>query len=329
MKYGVDDITGVVGILPTPATADADRWDARNTVNLAETEKMVRAVVDAGVNIIMTTGTFGECATLMWDELQALVACVVDVTAQRRPVFAGVTTLNTRDTIERARQLIDLGADGLFVGRPMWLALDQKQIVQYYTDLAHALPGVPLVIYDNPLAFKGKIASETYAQLALIPEAIAAKHVGGAGLERDIETVGNNLRMLPLDNAWLPVAQSHPTFARACWSGFVACGPWPVTELSRAILSQDWSRAAAIHERILWAGQPLFPAGDFATFMDYSIQLTHIRLRTAGLIDPGPCRRPYNELPDTYVEGAEECGRRWAEISAEYGGANRVLSEAK
>src|SRR5579863_3325692 len=115
MRLTVDDITGVVGIVPTPATKNADRWDAESTVNFEETEKMVRAVIGAGIDVLMTTGTFGECATLTWEELRDFVDCVVRTTNGKTPVFAGVTTLNTRDTIKRGKALIDLGADGLFV----------------------------------------------------------------------------------------------------------------------------------------------------------------------------------------------------------------------
>jgi dihydrodipicolinate synthase/N-acetylneuraminate lyase len=50
-----------------------------------------------------------------------------------------VTTLNTRDTIARARALVELGADGLFLGRPMWMSLDPAGILRYYRDIAEAL----------------------------------------------------------------------------------------------------------------------------------------------------------------------------------------------
>ena len=318
MKITAADITGVVGIVPTPATANAARADARDTVNLAETAKMIEAVISAGTDVIMTTGTFGECSTLTWDELQTMVSCVVDVTAKRRPVFAGVTTLNTRDTIERARRLIELGADGLFIGQPMWIALDQEQIVDYYRDIANALPNVPLVVYDNPHAFKVKVASETFAELANIPEIVAAKHVGGPSLKTDLETVGDRIRILPIEAAWYPMAQALPEQAKACWSGFVACGPSAVNALSQAIHERDWTRAKHVHERVGWACETLFPSGDLATFMDYSIQLGHERFRAAGIIDPGPSRPPYTKAPANYIAGAQECGRRWSMIEAEF-----------
>lgn len=318
MSVRVSDLTGVVGIVPTPATADADRWDASDSVNLPETRKMVRLVLAAGVGTIMTTGTFGECATLTWPELRDFVACVVEVAAGAAPVFAGVTTLNTRDTIRRGRGLVDAGADGLFVGRPMWLAMDDRAIVRYYRDIAEALPGVPLVVYDNPPAFKGKISTPAYRELAAIPEVIAAKHTGGPRLEADLLAVGEGMRVLANAPDWYPIARAHPDLATACWSGAVACAPGVMVALARAIARRDWERASAISERVDWAERPMFLGGGLAEFVDYSIQLGHVRFQSAGLVEMGPCRPPYLEAPADRVAGSMECGRRWAALRQEF-----------
>jgi dihydrodipicolinate synthase/N-acetylneuraminate lyase len=320
MKVTVEDFKGVAGIVPTPALPGADDWRMQNTVNLPETEKMIRLLVADGVEILMTTGTFGECATLTWDELRDFVACVVATTNKSRPVFAGVTTLNTRDTITRARALLDVGADGLFIGRPMWLALDDAGIVRYYRDLAEALPGIPLVVYDNPIAFKGKIKPEVYAELAKIPEIVAAKHVGGPALEADMLAVGKKMRILPLAPEWYPIAHRLPELALACWTGGVACAPAPIVALSKAILARDWDQAKVISDKLVWAEAPMFPGGELTRFMDYSIQIGHARFKAAGLIDPGPPRPPYLEVPPEYLAGALECGQRWATLQKEYGG---------
>lgn len=318
MKVTFDDFVGVAGIVPTPATPDAGQWSAVQTIAYDETRKMVDLVVEAGVDIVMTTGTFGECATLTWPELRGFVECVAQTVAGRRPVFAGVTTLNTRDTIERGRELVRVGADGLFVGRPMWLAMDDAAIVRYYQDIAQALPRVPLVVYDNPIAFKGKISPEAYKALAKIPEVIAAKHVGGPTLESDMLAVGNSMRILPLAPEWGAVAERHPDLARACWSGGVACAPAPIVAIARAIAARDWPQVRAITEKLKWAEAPMFPGGDLGRFMDYSIQIGHIRFKAAGLIEPGPSRPPYLEVPVEYVPGAQECGQRWAQLQAEF-----------
>jgi 4-(2-carboxyphenyl)-2-oxobut-3-enoate aldolase len=317
-KLTAADIKGVVGIVPTPSTKDADHWDAVNTVNLPETEKMVRAVVDAGIEIVMTTGTFGECATLTWEELRDFVDCVVRTTSGRRPVFAGVTTLNTRDTIQRARKLVELGADGIFVGRPMWLPLDDKAILHYYKDIAAGLPGVPMVVYDNPWAFKGKISPETYHELAKIPEVVSAKHAGGPNFEADLKAVGKDISMLPIDSDWFANAKKFPDEVIACWSGAVACAPAPLAALSRAIAARDWATAQRVHDKVEWATSVMFPAGDLATFISYSIPLGKARFKGAGLIDPGPGRAPYSEAPQEYIELSLESGRRWKQLQDEF-----------
>ena len=164
------DIRGVVGIVPTPATSDAADWRAENTVNTSETETMIEQVIDAGIEFVMSTGTFGECASLTHDEWLTFTTSVARAVRGRVPFFSGVTTLNTRDTISRCRQAVAAGADGLFVGRPMWLPLDDDGVVRYYRDITEALPGVPIVVYDNPAAFKGKISVEAYLKLADLPE---------------------------------------------------------------------------------------------------------------------------------------------------------------
>lgn len=318
MKVTYESFRGMLGIVPTPALPNAEDWRATQTVNLAESEKMIRMVVDAGIEMVATTGTFGECATLTEPELNDFVACVVDTVAGRRPVFAGITTLNTRDTIRRARALVERGADGLFVGRPMWLALDDQGIVRFYRDVAEAIPGVPLIVYDNPVAFKGKISSAAYAELAKIPEVVAAKHTGGPALEADMRAIGDKIRILPLPGDWRHLAEQMPDRALAAWSGATACAPAVLDAVSKAILAQDWAVAERICERVRWAEAPMFAGGDLAGFMDYSIAVGHLRFQHAGLVDPGPVRPPYLFLPDHYRDGGIETGRRWATLQREF-----------
>ncbi|CQD18686.1 dihydrodipicolinate synthetase [Mycobacterium europaeum] len=311
------DIRGVVGIVPTPATSDAGSWRAENTVNTSETETMIEEVIGAGIEFVMSTGTFGECASLTHDEWLTFTKCIAKAVRGRVPFFAGVTTLNTRDTISRGRHAIQAGADGLFVGRPMWLPLDDEAIVRFYSDLAEALPGVPIVVYDNPAAFKGKISVEAYQKLADLPEIVATKHAGGPTLERDIEAVGDRVAVLPLDSDWYAAAKRFPELATACWSGNVACAPSPLAALSGAVLARDWDAAAAISEKVNWALAPQF-GGDMSRFMDYSIPVGRARFRAAGLIDPGPSRPPYTDAPADMIAGGEETGRRWAQLEREY-----------
>ena len=304
-------------MLPTPATADADHWSCEQSIDLDETARMADMVVSRGIQILMTAGSFGEGASLTWKEHQLLTDCLVQSVGGRSLIFAGATTLNTRDTIERGRGLIALGADGLFLGRPMWMSLDQVDIVRFYSDVAEALPNVPLIIYDNGLAFKAKIATETYEALSRIPAIIATKHIGGPAIVDDLRAAGRTMRVLPVDSQWAALAREFPDEAVACWSGNVADGPEPLSALNQAVLSRDWERADRICSRLAWAQSAMFPGGKIENFVDYNVPIARARLEGSGLVKSGPPRPPYLYAPDDYWEGGRETGRRWATLRDE------------
>ncbi len=316
MKASMDDIAGVVGIVPTPAVPEASHWSTELSVNLDETARMIRLVEDAGIRILLTNGTFGEGSSMTERDEQAFADCIVQTARPDMLLFAGITTLNTRETIRRARALLGLGATGLFLGRPMWLSLDQADIVRYYADIAEALPGVPLILYDNPLTFKGPIEAETYRALSRNRAIIASKHAGST-IERDLQAVEGRIRLLPMETVWVDHARAHPNVVTACWSGSIACAPEASIMLADAIARQDWATAEGLSARMGYAERAMFPDGSLQKFIDYSVQIAHARFAAAGLIDPGPPRPPYLSAPEAYIEGAHECGRRWRALRAE------------
>ena len=99
------DIKGVVAYQPTTIRTDIviDR-NTRNAVDLDEAARAADVLVRDGATAIVLNGTFGELASLTLNEIVDFTRAVVESVADRVPVFAGATTLNTRDTIERARQ---------------------------------------------------------------------------------------------------------------------------------------------------------------------------------------------------------------------------------
>lgn len=316
------DITGIVGIVPTPSKPGADRADAIDTVDLEETARMVELIVASGVDVLLTNGTFGEVATLTYEELLAFNDTVIRTVANRIPVFCGASTLNTRDTIARSLALMGLGADGLFVGRPMWLPLDDEQLVSYYAAVCDAVPAAAVVVYDNSGVFKGKISSAAYAALAEIPQIVASKHLGvlsgSDAYANDLAAVKGRFPLLPTADNWLTSLNAFPGEVPAAWSGDVACGPEPVLALRDAIAAGAWDDAQVAHDGIVWATDPLFPDGDITKFMPYSIQIDRAEFESAGYITPGPARHPYGTAPSAYLEGGREVGRRWAELRARY-----------
>ncbi len=317
-KITPSDLVGVLGMIPTPSTPDADHWSCENSVDFDETARMTSLVVEGGVRILLTNGSLGEGATLLEKEHRDFTACIAETLNGRGLLFAGVTTLNTRETIRRARMVVAAGADGLFLGRPMWMSLDPQAILRYYADIAEGLPGVPVIVYDNQFAFKAKIDTATYAALSRNPSVIGSKHIGGPAIGDDVRAVEGRMRILPLDTQWGALARTFPDEALACWSGNAADGPEPLAALAAAISARDWTRVDAISARMAWAQAPMFPGGKLENFIDYNIPIAHARLEGSGLVRTGPPRPPYIFAPAGHLEGGRETGRRWESLRREF-----------
>lgn len=324
------DLKGVFNILPTPAITNASLLTSDDTVDYEATTRLVRAVVDGGADGIMTNGTFGEAATLSFDELERFVARVVDEVGGAVPVFAGATALGTRETIRRGRALLALGASGLFLGRPMWCECDDATIVGFYSDVAEALPDAPVIVYDNPEVFKGKISTAVYRELAKIPTVIGSKYIALTPVyEADVEACGDDLTIMPLDVDWHSARRRVGEAARAVWSGSGNCGMAPLVALREAIFAGDDEAALAVTADMAHSFETFFPNGSFHDFSLYNIPLEKARFAAGGLVDPGPPRPPYHFVPEEYLEGAREAGRRWAALQHKYAAAAATVSAAE
>lgn len=319
IRLRVEDVSGVYSIMPTPATPQAADPGSIDTVDYNEAGRAADALVNDGVDAIMTNGTFGEGATLTWDEHRTFAATVIDAVAGRVPVLIGATTLNTRDTISRARVFSDLGADGLLLGRPMWSPCDDDTTIAFYSAVAEFVPELAIVAYDNPVAFRGPLSSRVFARLSMIEQVVAVKYrTLGDAFSSDIEAAGDRLRILPLDREWERASRMFPGQIWGCWSGSASCGPSTIVALRRAMESRDMVAAVTIGDELARASETFFPEGSFELFSRYNIQLEKIRIDEAGYMAAGPSRPPYADCPDDYAEGARESGRRLARLNAKY-----------
>ena len=177
------DLRGVMAYPPTPALPGADQVEAQNTVDLAETERMIRQLIADGVDAIALNGTLGEMATLTLDEWKAFAECAVQTAHSVNPdfpIFVGSTTLSTRETISRMRFLSEIGATGTLLGRPMWGEMVAPVMEKFYRDVAEAVPELAIVVYDNTAAFGGIIPRSVYRTLVQLPQVVAVKYAGGA-----------------------------------------------------------------------------------------------------------------------------------------------------
>ncbi len=324
----VDDVHGAWAIMPTPATPDASDWRAENTVDLDETARVVEALIAAGIDGILTLGTFGEGATLTWEEKRAFLATVVETARGRVPFFGGTTSLNTRETIRQTRAGRDIGMDGTMLGPPMWCQADIPTAVQFYNDVAEACPDVAICVYANPEAFKFDFPRPFWAQVARIPQVVSSKYLGIANIVADLRLTQGRIRFLPTDTNYYATARIDPENCTAFWTGGAACGPAPIIRLrdkvKKAKTTGDWRAAKEVADAISAANATLFPKGSFAEFSKYNVGLEKARMDEAGWMVAGPARPPYHLVPTDYLEGARQAGRAWAKLHADYTRTQRM-----
>ncbi|CAJ0903247.1 Trans-O-hydroxybenzylidenepyruvate hydratase-aldolase [Ralstonia sp. LMG 32965] len=315
------DIQGAWVIMPTPSTPDASDWRSTHTVDLDETARIVEELIAAGVNGILSHGTFGECATLTWEEKRDFVSTVVETARGRVPYFCGTTALNTREVIRQTRELIDIGAQGTMLGVPMWVKMDLPTAVQFYRDVAEAVPDAAIAVYANPEAFKFDFPRPFWAEMSKIPQVVTAKYLGIGMLDLDLK-LAPNIRFLPHEDDYYAAARINPERITAFWSSGSMCGPATALvlrdEVVKAKKTGDWAKAKAISDDMRAADATLFPRGDFSEFSKYNIGLEKARMDEAGWLKAGPCRPPYTLVPDEYLAGARKSGNAWAALHTKY-----------
>ncbi len=316
----INDIKGAWAIIPTPAKEGASDWRMTDTLDLDETARVVDELIKSGVNGILSMGTLGECATLTWDEKKRLMTTMVESAAGRVPIFVGTTALNTRDTIEQTKFAYDIGADGTMLGVPMWCAPSTDVAVQFYKDVAGAVPNMNIAIYANPEAFKFDFPRPFWAQVAQLPQVVTAKYIGVATLALDLMLTQGKIKFLPIDFDYYAAARIDE-FVDAFWSSGAVCGPTVTLKLRDLVIDArktgDWSKAKAFSQRLAPTAAPLFPNGSFKEFSTYNIGLEKARMNAAGWMKAGPVRPPYHIVPEQYLAGARQSGEMWAAIHRE------------
>ncbi len=311
------DITGICAMPITPSRPAAA--EDESTVALDVSADMARNLIEAGVGSFALCGTTGEGWALTLAEKQEFVDTVVQVNGGRVPIFAGATELGTRKTVHEMRRFREIGADGAFVGLPLWQTPTMTNAVRFLADLSEAVPDMPVMLYANSRVFKWDFPTEFWEAVAReAPTVIACKIAYGTEhLVEDVQAAGHRIRFLPNDRAAVEAYRKVGGHIAAFWATSVCMGPEPVLALMDAIAAGDEARIDAV-DGVLKRLPPPIPPGKTAEFASYNAQAVKVSAQAAGYVDAGPLRPPYTDLPDDWREGAEARGKAWAAVRADF-----------
>ncbi|MEC4017495.1 dihydrodipicolinate synthase family protein [Streptomyces sp. H27-D2] len=151
-------LRGVVPPLCTPLTPHGE-VDVRSLAALAE------RMIDAGVHGLFALGSSGESAYLTDEQRRTALATVVETTAGRVPVLAGVIDMTTARVLAHARTAARAGADGLVATAPFFTRTHPAEISGHFRRLRDGVD-LPLFAYDIPSAVHSKLPAATVLALA-------------------------------------------------------------------------------------------------------------------------------------------------------------------
>lgn len=322
------DFRGLYAIIPTPAREGANRFGAKDTVDVTETARLVDALIRDGASGLITTGTTGECATLSDADYRTFVTCVLETVDKRVPTFIGTTALGAHQVAARMDFVKEQGADGTLLGLPMWQPVTTGMAIEYYRGASEYRPDLAIMVYANSRAFRYSFPVEFWEGVAAKAKtATSAKVSRPAGLKELLELTGKKINFMPID---MLVGEFHsisPETTTACWATAAAMGPQPCIAVMNAVLSNDCEAIAVRSKEIAWANEPVKDIlANPEVFAKINIQLEKIRIEAAGYCRPGPTRAPYDEMPAQYAEACRECGRRWASLCAEQKTDKRAIT---
>ncbi|AUG55622.1 dihydrodipicolinate synthase family protein [Thalassospira marina] len=162
------------GVFPAVAT----QMFEDGSIDFDMTAKQIESLIDAGVDGLVMLGSVGENTTLEMDEKIAVLKLAVEITKGRIPVLSGVAETTTAGAIKYAQKCEELGADGLMLLPGMIYTADTRENLAHFRAVA-AKTALPIMIYNNPGAYRIDIKPEEFNQLADVENLVAIKESSG------------------------------------------------------------------------------------------------------------------------------------------------------
>ena len=304
------DLHGVMAMMPSFTTPDGGDLRSTNTIAVDNLTAAVDRIIKDGIGLIATTGSFGECYNLLFDEFVTLTRATVEAAKKRVPVFIGVTSPHTRETIQKMKVVQEAGADGVLAGVPYYIPSTVENAIRFYHDLADAFPKLGILIYHNPPLHRVNLPVEAFKKITEKPQVVGIKdsHRTTMAFMHFQETVKDKMALFP--NQW----QYHPYAllgAAGCWSIDSWMGPWPVIALVNAVKAGDYEKAKQITMELRASNTG--PVSE-----SWREPGSKITMKYAGYCDPGPLRPPFTVVPPAVIENAQKKAAYWKTLCEKY-----------
>jgi 4-hydroxy-tetrahydrodipicolinate synthase len=158
------------GVFPAATT----QFDPELNVDLPATQRVQAALARDGVHGMVVLGTVGENNSLSADEKRTVLRAAVESVGGKVPIISGVSEFTTAAAAAFARDAERIGVDGLMVLPAMVYVPTPAELEQHFRSVAQAT-GLPIMLYNNPPAYRVNIELGTLGRLAEMANIVAIK----------------------------------------------------------------------------------------------------------------------------------------------------------
>jgi 4-hydroxy-tetrahydrodipicolinate synthase len=230
------------GVYPAATT----QFAADLSLDTAAYRKVIMALVDDGVDGLVLLGTVGENNSLRPEEKRLVLETAVAAVGGKVPLIAGVSELTTDRAMEFARDAEKLGVDGFMLLPAMVYVPTDEELVAHFRAVAGATR-LPIMLYNNPPAYRVSIGLDTLEKLAAVPNIVAVKESSPdpRRFTDIINRFGDRFTLMAgLDD----LALEGFMLGAAGWvSGLTSAFPRESVALVQAVERGDWLEARRIY----------------------------------------------------------------------------------
>lgn len=158
------------GVFPATTTP----FDASGALDTSAVERQIDRLVRAGIHGVVVNGSLGEGGTLTRAEKLTAIRCAHTVASGRVPVLTGLAETTTAAARTFAAEAAAAGATGIMLLPPMQYVSDRRETLMYLRSVAEASP-LPIMLYNNPVAYRVDVTPEMFEELADEPAFVALK----------------------------------------------------------------------------------------------------------------------------------------------------------
>lgn len=254
----------------------------------------IEFMIKGGIHGLFPIGTMGEGMVLPMNLRKRAVDVLVDQVKDRIDLIVQATCTSTEETIEFAKYCLEKKVHAIALVTPWFYPYDDKNLYNFFKDVAMSVPDMPVFIYNNPGRSLNKVSVKLLNSLISDCNNI----VGIKDSSKDMElfqdynskTPNDFITIIGTDGMFYPalcvgakgivtaIANSHPEIFVALWDAYQKGDHQQANELQITINKM----------------REIFKIGPYATAYKYAIEKRGIKF--------GGMRKPMRDLTSDELE---------------------------